>query len=200
MGDFTRKPLGVLDNLYRFVGGQTGPNRFAEDMDIQPVHDLSREAELGNSQTGDNGYFNRGFGLAHVGTGTLFGTADIYARTFKNLDPFDVDIWAIDALCNINDAGDFASAACGIEYPVSDGFGDSEVKIVREFTTPTVALFTGGLIPVPPVDDFCVLPLYVPHGSLIGVTSTSDNSGTVTVRTLILFWAGARGTTPPGMM
>jgi len=200
VGVFSRKPLGILDNIYRFVGGQTGPTSFAEEMAIQPVHDVSREAEMGTAQSAALGYFLEGFTQSHVSTGTIFGTADAYARTFRDLAAEDVDLWIIDALCVCDDAADFESAATGISYPIiPDAFPTAFVKHVREFTTPLAALTSGGVAPVPPVGDLVSLPMYVPHGSQQLARSTADNAGTVDISTFFLFWAGARGALPPGL-
>jgi len=201
VGVFTKKPLGVLDNIYRFVGGQSGPNSFAEEMAIQPVHDVSREAELGTAQSPERGYFLRGFDHAHVGTGSIFNQQGCYDRTFDSLDAEDVDLWIIDVLCQNNDASDFASAGGGLEYPILPGVFNAQIKSLREFVDAdqVPALISSGLVPVPPVDDFAVLPIYCPHGSEFVQRTTSDNAGTVTISVYFLFWAGARRTSPPGL-
>jgi len=200
VGVFSKNPLGILDNLYRFVGGQKGPNSFAEEMEIQPVHDVSREAEMGSAQSAALGYFLEGFTQVHVGTGALFATADPYARTFKDLDPFDVDIWFMDALMNLDDSGDFQDGGIGISYPVLPGtFPSALVKTVFEYTTPGSTLTSGGVNPVPPVARLVTLPMYDPHGSQLLVRTVADGSGTVTITTFGLFWAGARSALPPGL-
>lgn len=45
MTEFTRRPLQLLDRVYRFVGGTKGVNRLGLNRDITLVHDVSREAE-----------------------------------------------------------------------------------------------------------------------------------------------------------
>lgn len=200
MGTFTRKPLGILDNIYRFVGGQTGPTSFAEEMAIQPVHDVSREAEIGTAQSAALGFFLEGFTLVHVGTGALFGADDAYARVFRDLAPEEVDIWIIDALCTTSDQSDFATANAGITYPLLPGtFPAAITKLVRSWSVPQDTIFSGGINPVQADNHPVMLPMYVPHGSQIGVRTTSDNAGTMTTQTFFLMWAGARGALPPGV-
>lgn len=55
MTEFTRRPLAILDNIYRFVGGLKGVNRLNLTQDIQLVHDVARQGEKG----GLGGYFGR---------------------------------------------------------------------------------------------------------------------------------------------
>jgi len=55
MAEFTRRPLGLLDGIYRFVGGLKGVNRLNLSEDITVVHDVSRQAE----KSGMGGYFGQ---------------------------------------------------------------------------------------------------------------------------------------------
>lgn len=53
MAEFIRKPLQLLDNIYRFVGGLKGTPFVNLNSDIQLVHDVSRQAE----KAGLGGYY-----------------------------------------------------------------------------------------------------------------------------------------------
>jgi hypothetical protein len=66
--EFRKKPLGLLDTIYGFVGGLRGVSRLALAQPITVVHDVSREAELG----GFDGFFGRGQGAVD---GTFFTIA-----------------------------------------------------------------------------------------------------------------------------
>lgn len=200
MAKFTARPLGILENIYRFIGGQTGPNEVQLDGGIQMVHDVSREAEVGTAQTPALGYTLSGATVSHVGTGDLFSAIDIYDRAFETLDPIDVDVWAIDALCTVNDPGDFASASLGIRYPLLSGaFESQQDHLLYSWTTPGGALRAGGDTTVPGVAIPVELPKYLPHGSSLLLQSTADNVGTISINIWLLLWVGARSALPPGM-
>jgi len=200
---FTSRPLGVLDNIYRFIGGQTGPNEFEDHVAIQPVHDVSREAEVGTAQSSALGFLLMGTVDVHVGIGTIFTSIDVYdeARvTFRELDPEDVDCWIIDGLCTNTDSSDFDQAAIGLQYTALNGaFPTTQEHLLWEYTTPGPALRSGGPATIPQVLNQPRLPKYVPHSSRILARSSADNGGTNTINLFVLLWAGARGTLPPGL-
>jgi len=197
---FTARPLGALENIYRFVGGQTGPNVFTLAAPLQPVHDVSREAEMGTAQTGALGYFYLGTVDAHVGVGNIFTTSDPYAGPFRDLDPVDVDVWIIDALCTCDDSADFDIALLGLIYPILPGaFATAETQLLFEFTTPARAIVSAGDSTIPAVIHRIAMPTYVPHGATLAQRTSADVAGTNNISLFTIFWAGARGILPPGM-
>ncbi len=200
MSVFSARPLGILENIYRFVGGQRGPSDVSLEAAVQLVHDVSRQSEMGSAQSAALGFFWVGEEITHVGTGNIFSTQDPYAGPFKDAAPEDVDVWIIDALCTSDDSADFDFARMGLKYPVLPGaFPTSQTHLLFQWDTPVGNLENSGDGVVPAIPMPLWLPKYIPHGSELLIRTNSDTSGTVAIEVWALCWAGARGALPPGL-
>ncbi len=210
MSEFTARPLRALDRIYRFVGGMVGPKRFASESEIQPVHDLSREAEIGSGIGGALGFYTRGPTDAHVGTGIIFGSFDPYEMADTHFDQRSrLGVWMMGAWCSTDAMGAvrFVNAGVAVALPEIPGtFG-------APFETNLLTHAWFDEIMEIPVNEghaanqtegssralqYDGLPLYLPDGTIIH-HRTEATTNVVEISIRILFWIGARGARPPGV-
>lgn len=200
MTEFTGKPLGVLDNIYRFVGGLRGLSRFALRGAIQPVHDVSRQSELGSGLSQALGYFMGGANNVHAGAGSLFDTFDPYAQAdFHGVPRGQVGVWAIDAMAFSTVSGGVDRISVGFQYPTIAGAVAGQTFGLREWDDDGAELTAGGIRPgrvafggAHPVARF---PIFIPNGSVFQLHTDALIASTLSC--FILFWAGAYGSRPP---
>lgn len=211
MTQFRSRSLSVLDRLYNFIGGTRGLNRFDLAGAIQPVHDFSREAELGSRGTEANsGYLSIGDTLtnASMGATTIFSSRDVYASfdLVGALNDFSSRLhrlWLIDIFGTVTvdgDQGNWSSSGAGIKYqdPVRvrllKNWNDDLGPLASLEDRPMVADETRSPVPF-------TRPIYLPFIPTLPtlLQSTSVSTDDCEVRIHWLFWAGPIGTTPPGM-
>ena len=206
MADFLNRPLSVLSRLYQFRGGPSIRSDFDVVGPIQPVHDLSREAELGTRGRGANGYLELGQTIVHVGVGTLFASSDPYALfdsigEFSDFNSTGVRkdrLWLLGFFASTSDTGDFEEASSGMLYQ-----DPLRTLLLTRWTSAGSIIEAAGLFPlissvffITPVPQF---PIFFPPGALWASRSSADNAGTTTTRIHSRWWAGPQGVTPPGM-
>ena len=205
MADFLNRPLSVVSRLFQFRGAATIRSSFDVGTPIQPVHDVSREAELGTRGQAQNGYLELGQTITHVGVGTLFFTSDVYAlfdsifefSDFASQSNRKDRLWLLGLFATTEDVADFASAASGILYqdPTREYLLARWDTAVNGFT----AVGNAPLIGTDLINPKPSFPIFFPPGSLWDSTSVADNVGTTVTRIFSRWWAGPQGVTPPGM-
>jgi len=210
--EFRSRALQVLDRLYDFVGQTRGLNEFDLAGSVQPVHDFSRESELGSrGQLGIDpgfGYLTLGVTDTHVGAGAIRTVSDLYAL-FASISGFadfraggidDHRLWFIDAFAG-TDTGDgplFLGANEGLQFNATT---PPREVMVMEYESIRSAPRSGGLEPAVPYTSSNVylpqlLPRYLPPGTIWN--SFSNFSGAGVFRHFFLFWGGPLGAAPPG--
>lgn len=107
MTQFLRRALSALDAIYAFRGGQNTLDQFDLAGAVQPVHDVSREAELlaGYGNPVAPGWWWIGQANTHVGSDeqqnalnprTVIEAANSLVLTQK---PIEYDVWWYDCYC-----------------------------------------------------------------------------------------------------
>lgn len=209
MGKFQSRSLEVLDRLYDFVGGTRRMDTFDLAGSVQPVHDMSREAELGSRGVRQGGFIYIGDTLtnATMGVTTIFTSRDIYA----SLDSVGVlqdfssrlhRLWLMDVFGSVDDTGvtNFTEAGAAIKYQ------DPAVRLqfLRHWDGVTASVASGEDHPMVQIEASLPFqrtrPLYLPFGgtpTLLQANAISSDDCTARVHWLL--WAGPIGTTPPGM-
>ena len=106
MADFNSRAILVLDRIYRFVGGKTLGRLFDTETPITPVHDVSREAEIGAGFGQSLGYWNWNRFRAAAGAETYRYADDIKTQLtwYSNPDPANTWTWLLHAGFNISAA------------------------------------------------------------------------------------------------
>lgn len=196
---FVKKVLQVLDNIYEFVGTETALGEFELGGPIQPVHDLSRESELGSGLSGQLGYYMQGSNSAHTAAQTIFTTVDPYDQADAHSIPRQkVGVWMIEAVAFTDLASTIDRIELGMRYEViPDAFAGTPIAI-RQWSGNTGVTQSGGRFPAVVGAELAFsLPLFVPDGSTIEIATTSLITGELSC--FQLYWAGAHGATPPGM-
>jgi len=208
---FTKKPLRILDNLYQFIGGLAGLEEFELSGAIQPVHDVSREAELsGFGQR--QGYWTMTATQTHAGAGELLDVLNPYAQAtdigngWINPLPTNWRIWIIDIWAYILSAGvaGFVEAQCDLAYPAGMvGPNDNNAFVQRQllYHADTASSLTGGtetmVFASGQPSIIAQLPRRIELAQL--VTFGSEASAAATIREMALLWVGEVGATPPGL-
>jgi len=199
---FEARPLRYLDALYKMVGGLSGPNTFAVESAIQPVHDVSRIAQIGSGFSDQLGYFVAGVTDVHSGAGAIRASLDPYdqvdARGFPRADS---GVWLISAFGTCSSSANFVTAGVAITYPtIPDAFAGQQIlthifpdALLAVTTTPVLI---GDLARV--TEHNPVSPLFIPDGSTLDFL-TQAVTGANTINLHALMWAGARGALPPGL-
>lgn len=107
MARFLRRCIDVLEDIYRFDDARRTVSQFELSGPIQPVHDVSREAELGSSP-GVKGFFHCGVTLTHAGAGTENEAFSLYDPTPGGgaASKWEVDwtrdwVWIMDAWTSV---------------------------------------------------------------------------------------------------
>ena len=201
---FTANPLKALDAIYQFVEGLTGLREFQLEGSIIPVHDLSREAEIGSGLSQAIGYFIEGTLDVHAAAGVIRTTHDPWDQVDTQRGPNrrnNYAVWLMDVFGICTDQGNFLNASSVLSYPTIPDALAAENKILAAFNTTvqtgtiaaefnleeTVGVYLRGRMPV-----------FIPDGSTIAMQTeaqTADNNITLNH----LYWAGARNTLPPGV-
>jgi len=208
---FTKNPLKALDAIYRFVGGMSGLRNFALEAPIQPVYDVGRLAELAG-YGGRQGYWGMQADQVHVAAGEIVDALDPYSigadgnrNGWDLILSDDLRVWVLGcfAVRFGGTAGVFEAAAVqvvmpgemvgptdtgtGVDQPILIWRGDvlnAFVDSVDDATAPT---------------NKFVLPIMVPPGGAVNLSSQQTGAGTISIRVGCLLWVGAQGTTPPGL-
>lgn len=209
MGEFTKNPLKALDGIYRFLGGMSGLRRFALESEIQPVHDVSRLAELAGFG-GRQGYWLAQATQLHVAAGEIANSITPYASTnslngWLNPLPSDLRVWVIDCFANriSGTASLFEAAAVVMVYP-AEMVGPSDAAAGLD---QNVLLWRGDILNafVDAVDDDTApakkfaMPALLEPGQLLSLSSQQAGAGAIGIRVAALLWVGTAGTTPPGL-
>ena len=206
MADFKNRPLSVIARIYQFAGGPTVRSDFDVSSSIQPVHDVSREAELGTRGRAQAGFLELGQTFVHVGVGTLRAATDVYA-SFNSISDFsDFDsqgaskdrLWLLGLFGTTSDDGDFGICATALLYQTP-----LRTYLLARWALTSEDIEAGGRFPLVHTDPRAVpepdFPIFFPPGALWGTRSTADNAGTTTTRIFSRWWAGPLGVTPPGL-
>jgi len=206
------RSLGILARLYRFAGGMpSGSSNIDMGAPIVRVHDVSRQAELGSRGLDAQGYLTLTHSLVHSGAGTEYASTDVYAalnadltKDFASTGDSQDRLWLMNVYANIlsGQAGSFDRCRTGLLYttPVET------VQLMAGYLAKVDPLANGGPIPLAVGDGANDVgrqplatdnPVLIPPGTLWQTVSVSG--GAMTTRVSTLWWAGALGTTPPGM-
>jgi len=206
--DFRARSLSVLDRVYEFIGGTRGVSQFELGGSIQPVHDLSREAELGSRGEREAGFLMLTQTFAHVGATVIFETTDVYNSFDLLRAVVDFDsrgsrrhrLWLLD-IFGSSDLAAFTQLSTGATIPVLTGAGGFQTLYLADWNQTRTAPVSGGPRPLVHSDAGDLQPRRLPALWQPGTiwNTRSSSSGNDTIRVSTLWWAGPLGTTPPGM-
>lgn len=200
---FLRKVLQSLDRTYRFEGADKAPSQLEIGLPIQLVHDVSREAALGEAGMG---FTISGNDDVHVGAGTVESLSDPYQNLmfyYGGTTNQDILVWLIDCWCTTS-ASILSSARLSVGYVPWGSLIVRRDRLIRRWAgaegiyDQNVAPATfpyAGLINNNGVPD-TTMPMPIFPGSTMRQQTTVTGAGTVRVEGL--FWFGPIGTTPPG--
>lgn len=209
MGKFNSRALTVLDRVYNFVGGKTLGRDFDTETPIQPVHDVSREAEIGAGL-----YWNWSWLIAVAGTTRFASTIYDQFTWYSNLSDAEVETWIVDVIVNINqNPANFTSGVLALyyppfgEFPGSQGSNLEPAKMVYRNGTPTVHTITNraatGVNYFIPneldVTERLELPYLIHRGSGLAGTFILGGAGGDSCTVNVVMWTGPRGSRPPGV-
>jgi len=200
--NFSAKPLKVLDKIYRFVGGQLGPTEFSLEAAIQPVHDVSRESEIGSGLGSQLGYMVRGTVDVHSGAGAINTTFDPY----EIVDTFSPDrsqygVWLIDAWCHANGSTNYLVSSVSVLRSPVPNIVPVATHQITHFFPDAITSTVVGVVSIGDnsrLNQQCQLPLFLADGSVVQ-QHTQAQIGAITITEMILFWVGAQGAIPPGL-
>ena len=198
MARFSLRPFRFLDNLFSFQDSAV-PAEVDNTSPFQWVLDGSRSAAMGEAFGPEMGYFVQGVTNAHVAAGGLRKTADPWA----NIDPVqraNTCIWLLACFGQCTDASVFDEASAALVYPtVADAFAAESMALYR-WPDAVVDIVSGEVALVdlarPSLD--AELPLWVADGGHVAFFSAQAGAGATSVKMDALFWAGKKGTLPPG--
>ncbi len=220
MSLFTKKPLGVLDRIYGFVGGLSGVRGVDLSSDITLVHDLSRATEV-NGYGGYSGYI-LWQGQTISGGGAfptlLMRIADVQAA-ISRVDE-DYELWVMEASAWMTSAAGFTNMTLAVgrdtgsapigqtQHAVRIGPKTSELQPVCRWyaivmledslgnTRP--ALGTHGPQITPAITGVVPFsPVRVPLGGF--VMWLLNSTGAFTYNFTVRLWCGPLGARPPGI-
>ena len=210
------RALSALSRVYRLEGGDTVVSDFETQTPIIPVHDVSREAELGA------GIGTQGGWLTHyefVEELSALGSTERRASdpwdavdAETNIARTELSLWLYDTFMNVN--GNYANVdvmTVALAFPTTfPGVGTVVPYRLLEYNTGTQvdASNTGAsgdvYIMAPANEDHAannalVVPRMHPFPVPVGSTLTYrlDTSGICEVYVWHLMWAGPRGVAPP---
>lgn len=204
MPQFLKRPLGLIDRLFRVDGAQPAPTQLSTELPIQPVLDVSRMAELGRPDGGAFGLFIQGVDLAHAGADTQEGSYDPYAVTDSLYPNEDVWCWLL-GMWAAASASALTAASQSLAYaPLANSIPRRDRLLW--YSNAVVSLSDQGVAPATlPVayipsatSPRDAMPVAVPPGSVIRVIAISSGA-IATERFEGLFWAGPLGARPPGL-
>lgn len=211
MARFTNRSLEVLNRIYRFVGTH-GLDRMNLEGDIQPVHDMSRESELGardlfNAGVG-GGYIATSAQNSNTGAETTFSSQNLYeafdaASTgildFDSTPPLNHRLWLIATWGTTSTGGGFTTFDLGLRWDGTRDLGlwrgeglfgpivsGGDMIIEQQAAAQGVGYGSGAMG-----------PLFLPLGTLL--RSRYVSSATSIAQGHVLLWAGVLGAPPPGL-
>lgn len=207
MTEFLNRPLQVVSRLYQFLNADVPRSDFDLTTRIQPVHDYSREAELGGRGIDLQGYLELGQTLANATAGAtvIHITTDVYAAfdsitQFSDFRSVKDRLWLIAVFGSVDAAlaGNWTSATTGINM---QSVSPSRIRGLAHWNVdidPLVAVSGRPMVldetqPFPLITE----PIYLPLGTIWATAAASTDD--CTARVHAIFWAGRIGTTPPGM-
>ena len=197
MSEFLANPLRVLDRIYRFIEGTT-PKAVENKLPIQLVHDVSRQAELG--QTG-MGFFIAGQDNVHGGASTIEAAFDPYIEV-GYLYPNVTELWVWLLNAWVTNLGNTTSASLAIGYVPVGEYIVRRDRLVQYWNVAGIAIFDQNISPAvhtsscaPIAGNISNFPVLVTPGATCRITTIS--SGATTIRVEGMFWAGPTGTYPP---
>lgn len=213
MALIARKVLDALQGIYRTVDAP--PSRIDFGNPITPVHDVSRQAEIGAALGPDHGFFvyHHEFDMS-AGTNQYlqqdlyaFVNASSWSATFNTRDYWIWFMGGVGVYVPQAGLGDIDEATVGLQipdgaadfltgtlagyFPIFQAAGDQALaRIDNAIRYESVPL--AGSKPLP-------VPFFCPQGTLISA-AIDPNAGIANPGAIldIQFWAGRRGTTPPG--
>lgn len=208
MAEFLKKPLGLLDRIYGFVGGLRGTNRVDLASEITLVHDVSRGAErIGYGR--EDGWARLMIRHAHGGANAQRSTQLLSVLpTLIERPASEVAIW----LMNVSgwattNAISLVTSSVRIPQGTLPQTGTgvaSYDQYIPVFNVRTVNAFTydgtNDYYLFEQDKDYDIgppLPLYCPQGAELNLRTVSTAAWGPQVD--YLFWIGAKGATPPGV-
>lgn len=205
---FLSRGVSILDRVYRFVGGQVFTDRFALRSAIQPVHDLSRMAELHSQLDAFGGLVWPAVTLEHAAADTRDGTYDPFGATqtipawpgnSAGLEvPTDAWAWLL-ALGVVHDVATDPVVNVSVAYPAAGGSGLALDLPIARFGQPTRSFnaSVADLVEFSDPPTLTRLPVPILNGGAVRVRSVSAAAGTS--QTNLVIWVGKTGTYPPGL-
>lgn len=217
MATFQAQALKVLDSLYRFVTvGNRSPALFDLEAPIQPVHDMSREAELQSGHGYNLGYYICMASQTHAGAGILYDVVNLYdpvnaSGGYTAVDPATEWLWFIRAWGNVGAAANLTQ--CGVYINAGTGGGNASLLgpydgtaanprqllwIGENGSYPLAAGEPAGVIDAADRGFFPRIPQPITYAQgVMGMFSQCSGADTVTLAALI--WRGPKGVLPPGV-
>jgi len=200
-----QRAVQVLDRLYNFPGGTRGLREFDLASAIQPVHDLSREAEFGARGAQDSGYLYLGQTIENDtgGSATIKAASDVYALfdsigEFSNFRIADHRLWLMTIFGQVDtvNATNWTSCQSGIVFP------NNRVQIMAHFDADLTALIASGGKPMISAESnlpqqLVQIPQFFPLGASWNTSCSFTNDAIARIQSI--WWAGPIGVTPPGM-
>jgi len=210
---FTGRVLKRLDSIWRFVGGVQGLSDMNLEGSVQPVEDLSRQAELGSGLGASDGYFMRGYSFSHPGAGTIRNTLD----PWTSVDAFEpqrvkasvwlMGCWAQHNNNNVDRGGISLTMPAAILAPgLTSGnelllayyTGEVPTGVADVGIFPMVATIPGAVtVGQGNMGLFARLPMSLPNGCTLNFMGHASAGGVISLTCLL--WMGAAGARAPGV-
>ena len=204
MAEFSNRPLAVLGRLYKFLRSSSVRSDFDTTSAIQPVHDVSRESELGTRGRAQAGYLQLGQTFVHPGADARTVQSDVYAlfdsiprfSDFRSGGDDQHRLWLLDIFGSSSGGGTLVTSVDSVALLAPDDRSQFLAGWDDAAGSAGVALAPLTRVNTTLWDDRQYPAIWQP-GSLWITQSVSSAANTVRVHTL--WWAGPLGTTPPGM-
>lgn len=202
MSVISKKVLQALDFIYKFVEGQSGPLTVDLDSPVVLVHDVSRNAALGSGINNQLGYYIHQTVNVHGSGGQLFDTYDPWTEIDALSIPRNlVSVWLVDMWAQTDTALSIDVIQTAALFPTVPGSFQGESLPLRNWGGGEFqSVDSGGTIRPAHLEVENVprsLPMFMPDPTTILVVTDALIAATLSQHTM--FWAGAKGTTPPGM-
>jgi len=211
MASFRKRVLQALNRIYSPDEGAS-PRQIQTDTEIQIVHDVSRQSEIGASLGKWSGFFVNQLDLTHAAADTQRGFLDPYARVINGnileSTPPPVEewwIWHINTMAWTS-ASNLTSLSIAVVYdnglmaysPNDVFFPVFYSSALYSFANYAASGGTTVITMVGANNDARLIrePLLMPYGARH--TFQSVSSGAMTVHCQVLCWVGMKGTLPPG--
>ena len=213
MARYNSRALQVLDRIYKFVGDKALGREMELSVPIQPVHDLSREAELGAGHGGTGGWI--AYAHSQQGIGQQESSVDVFAyiQPFLASVPLEnIDVWLMDVFCTTENEAAFVNATAAVCFPITEanlagitGSSELQYRLVGNWDDAMKVADKAGtnvdLVGVLKYNTFLTpigrgLPMRVFRGSFFTLlTNSGANDTTLTW----IMWVGPKGVPPPGV-